>query len=210
MAVPALSLLDANGTSRPLGTLKDAASNFIPSYTSDNGEATYRASASFTPFATSPIALLTIIGSATAGVAVRIKRIQISGAATALADTLFRLTRISVIGTGGTVVAPTIAKHDTASPAATAVVQHYTVAAQSGGTLVSVLSNWRQFIATVTTPATAYVDPTHQVFPEAGIMGQALVLRGTADMIQVENFNAGSLGAATVLDYVVEWTESAS
>lgn len=199
---------DGNNAAAPFGSFPDLAGNNAATVSLDNGRQTYRASASFTPFATAALALVTIIGSATK--TVRVSRILIGGAATALADTLFRLTRVSVIGTGGTVVAPTISKNDVNSAAATAVVQHYTTAAQSTGTVVSALSHWRQFIATVTTPATAYTNPTYQVFPECGVGGQALVLRGTADMLQIENLNAGNLGAATVLEYVIEWSEDAS
>lgn len=208
MALSTLTARDGNNAAVTVPGFADLAGNISPSYTQDNARQTYRATASFTPFATAALALVTIIGSATK--TVRIQRILIGGVATALADTLFRLTRVSVIGTGGTVVAPTIAKNDTATAAATAVVQHYTTAAQSTGTVGSVLSHWRQFIATVTTPATAYTNPTYQVFPECGIGGQQLVLRGVADMIQIENLNAGNLGAATVLEYVIEWCEDAS
>lgn len=208
MAFTPVVARDGNNVTQSMAALQDLASVNYPQIGMDSTQQTYRASATFTPFATAPIGLVTIIGSASK--TVRIKRILIGGVATALADTLFRLTRISVIGTGGTAVAPTIAKNDTNTAAATAVVQHYTTAAQSGGTLVSVLSHWRQFIATVTTPATAYVNPTYQVFPECGVGGQSLVCRGVADMIQIENLNAGNLGAATVLEYVIEWVEDAS
>jgi hypothetical protein len=208
MALSTITARDGNGNAVSTAAMADLAGNLSPSITLDNARQTYRASASFTPFATAALALVTIIGSASK--TVRVSRILIGGAATALADTLFRLTRVSVIGTGGTAVAPTVSKHDTNSAAATAVVQHYTTAAQSTGTVVSALSHWRQFIATVTTPATAYTNPTYQVFPEAGFSGQQLVLRGTSDMLQLENLNAGNLGAATVLEYVVEWTEDAS
>lgn len=208
MAFTPVVARDGNNAAQSMAALQDLAGVNYPQIGQDSTQQTFRASATFTPFATAALALLTIIGSATK--TVRVKRILIGGVATALADTLFRLTRVSVIGTGGTVVAPTIAKNDTNSATATAVVQHYTTAAQSTGTVGSVLSHWRQFIATVTTPATAYVNPTYQVFPEAGIGGQSLVLRGVADMLQIENLNAGNLGAATVLEYVVEWVEDGS
>ncbi len=208
MAFTPVVARDGNNAAQNMAALQDLASVNYPQVGQDSTQQTYRASASFTPFATAALALVTIVGSATK--TVRVKRILIGGVATALADTLFRLTRVSVIGTGGTAVAPTIAKNDTNSAAATAVVQHYTTAAQSTGTVGSVLSHWRQFIATVTTPATAYTNPTYQVFPECGIGGQSLVLRGTSDMLQIENLNAGNLGAGTVLEYVIEWVEDAS
>lgn len=203
-----VTVLDGNNASKSMGAFQDASSVNYPAFTSDSTVPTYRASATFTPFATAALALVTVIGSASK--TVRIRRVLIGGVATALADTLFRATKVSVIGTGGTAVAPTIAKMDSAAAAATAVVQHYTTAAQSTGTVTSALSHWRQFIATVTTPATAYTNPTYQVFPECGIGGQAIVLRGTSEMFQIENLNAGNLGAGTVLEYVVEWVEDAS
>lgn len=208
MAQPTVSVLNGSGAAVSMGTFIDDASINNASVSLDTSISSYRASATFTPFATAALALVTIIGSASK--TVRVKRILIGGAATALADTLFRLTRVSVIGTGGTAVAPTVVKHDTSAGNATAVVQHYTTAAQSTGTVTSAASHWRQFIATVTTPATAYTNPTYQVFPECGVGGQALVLRGTSQMLQIENFNGGNLGAGTVLEYVVEWTEDAS
>jgi hypothetical protein len=208
MAFTPVVARDGNNAAQSMSALQDLAGVNYPQVGLDSTQQTYRASASFTPFATAALGLVTIIGSASK--TVRVKRILIGGVATALADTLFRLTRVSVIGTGGTAVAPTIAKNDSGSAAATAVVQHYTTAAQSTGTVGSVLSHWRQFIATVTTPATAYTNPTYQVFPECGVGGQSLVLRGVADMLQIENLNAGNLGAGTVLEYVVEWVEDAS
>ncbi len=208
MAFTPVVARDGNNAAQSMAALQDLAGVNYPQVGLDSTQQTYRASASFTPFATAPLALVTIIGSATR--TVRVKRILIGGVATALADTLFRLTRVSVLGITGTAVAPAIAKNDTNSATATAVVQHYTTAAQTTGTVVNTLSHWRQFIATVTTPATAYVNPTYQVFPEAGIGGQSLVLRGVGDMLQIENFNAGNLGAATVLEYVIEWVEDAS
>jgi hypothetical protein len=208
MAVPSVTILDGNSAAKTMSVLQDAASNNIPSQTADCGQQTFRASATFTPYATSAIALFQIKGSATK--TVRVKRVLVSGAATALADTLFRMTLLSASGTGGTAVTPTIAKLDSASSTATAVVTHWTTAAQSAGTVTSVLSHWRQFIATVTTPATAYTNPQQVVFPEAGMLGQAIVLRGTSEFLQVENLNGGNLGAATVLEYVIEWVEDAS
>lgn len=208
MALSTLTARDGNNNAVSVPGMADLAGNISPGYTLDNARQTFRASASFTPFATAALALVQIQGSATK--TVRIQRIIVGGAATALADTLFRLTRTSSNGAGGTAVTPTVSKHDTNTAAATAVVTHWTTAAQSTGTVVSVLSHWRQFIATVTTPATAYVDPMKQVFPEAGMLGQSLVLRGTSDFIQIENLNAGNLGAGTVLEYVIEWVEDAS
>lgn len=208
MALSTISALNSTNATVTVPGFADLAGNISPSYSLDNAQQTYRATASFTPFATAPLGLVTVTGSATK--TVRIKKIMLGGIATALADTLFRLTRLSVIGTGGTASAPTIAKLDTNSAAATAVVQAWTTAAQSTGTVVAALATWRQFIGTVTTPATAWIEQGI-VYPEKGLcVGQSLVLRGVNDFIQLENFNAGNLGAATVLEYTIEWTEDAS
>jgi len=208
MAFTPIVARDGNNASQSMAALQDLAGVNYSQVGMDSTQQTFRASASFTPLATAALALVTIQGSASK--TVRIKRLLMGGVSTALADTLFRLTRLSVIGTGGTAVAPTIAKNDTSTGTATAVVQHYTTAAQSTGTVVSALSHWRQFTATATTPATAYTNPTYQIFPECGVGGQSLVLRGVADFLQIENFNAGNLPAGTVLEYVVEWVEDAS
>jgi hypothetical protein len=207
MALSTLSARDGNNLAVTVPGMADLAGNISPGYTLDNARQTFRATASFTPFATAPIALVSIIGSATK--TVRIQRITMGGVATALADTLFRVCRVSAVGTGGTIVAPTIAKHDTNTAAATAVVQHYTTAAQSSGTLVSVLKTYRQFIGTVTTPATAWIAE-QVLYPEGPQMGQNLVLRGVGDILEIQNLNAGNLGAATVLEYTIEWVEDAS
>jgi hypothetical protein len=208
MALTPIVARDGNNAAQNMGALQDLAGINTAMVSLDSSRQTYRASASFTPLVTSALALVTIQGSATK--TIRIKRIQFGGVATAIATTLMRLTRLSVIGTGGTAVAPTISKNDTASATPTAVVQHYTTAAQSTGTVVSALSTWRQNINVVTTPVLQAFEP-QMVYPERGvIVGQSLVLRGVSDFIQIENFNAGSLGAASVFEYVIEWEEDNS
>ena len=209
MAFTPVVALNASNASVSMGAFQDAAGINYPCTSYDSNRATYRATASFTPFATAALALFNIQGSATK--TVRITKIMLGGVATALADTLFRMTRLTAVGAGGTGVAPTIGKMDSGNAvAATAVVTHYTTAAQSVGTAAYALATWRQFIGTVTTPATAWIEQGC-VFPEKGSpVGQALVLRGTSDWIQVENLNAGNLGAGTVLEYTIEWVEDAS
>ncbi len=207
-ALTPVVVLNGSNASTSMAAHQDAAGNNYPLMSLDSQRATYRASATFTPATASALALVQLQGSATA--TVRVKRVLMTGYATALADTLFRLTLTSTNGTGGTAVAPTIAKMDSQSAAASAVVNHFTTAAQSTGTVTSVLSHWIQFIATVTTPATAYTNPQQIVFPEAGMLGQAIVLRGTSQYLQIENLNAGNLGTATILQYVIEWEELAN
>ena len=63
----------------------------------------------------------------------------------------------------------------------------------------------------VTTPATGYTDSNVVMFPEGGApIGQAIVLRGTSDILECQNVTPANLGAGTVLSYTVEWIEDAS
>lgn len=42
------------------------------------------------------------------------------------------------------------------------------------------------------------------------MIGSAIVLRGVAEFLEVQNINAGNLAAGTVLEYVIEFEEDAS
>lgn len=200
---------DANNASQSFGAFQDAASVNYSAVSLDSTRPTYRASASFTPFGTADLTLLSIQGSATK--TIRITRILMTGSSTALGSTLFGLQRTSTIGAGGTAVSPTVAKLDTNSAAATAVVKHFTTAAQSQGTAVGgLLSSFQLFTTTVTTPTVAWAE-AQTIFPEKGyVAGQAIVLRGTADFLEVQNLNGGNVKAGSILQYMVEWVEDAS
>lgn len=168
------------------------------------GAAVYRVSASFTPFGTADRTLISIKGSASK--TIRVRRIQISGTSTASGTTSFTVSRTTALGTGGTSVAPTVAKVDSGTvAAATAVVAHYTTAAQSLGTGPTTLSTFPMS----TLVATAAGSPV-QVFPESGNgAGQALVLRGVTDFLEIGNL-AGNVTAGAVLFYTIEFVEDGS
>lgn len=218
MATPALTILDGNGTARTLAALQDASGNFLYSVTQDNAQATYRAASIFTPFATSPVTYISIIGSATK--TVRVKRIGLWMVATANASVGLSLSRGTALGTGGTAVTPTVQKLDSrTSAAATAVVKHYTTAAQSAATGTSLTS----FLATMNLTGNLVAEtvqifapqPINMLFPEAGTpTGQSLVLSGTGDILEVQMLLGQSGGAngppAMQLGYAVEWVEDAS
>lgn len=205
-----VAVKDGNGVTQTLATITDPA-NLQRSVisTDDAGSAFYRASATFTPLVTSAVTLLQIKGSATK--TVRIKRVQVTGVSTANASVVLQLLRTTTTGTGGTAVTPTIGKNDSGTvAAATAVVTHFTTAAQTSGTASGgPLSTFRFYSSVVTTPTVQPAVST--VFPEAGApVGQAIVLRGAADFVELQLVGGGNLSAATVLDYTVEWTEDAS
>lgn len=212
MAFTPLITRDGNNAAQSMGALQDASGVNYASMVTDTNQAVYRASANFTPFATAAVALVSIKGSASK--TVRIRRITIGGVSTALSASVFQLLRTSTVGAGGTIVAPTVAKMDTiaAAAAATAVVQHYTTAAQTtgaanGGPLATQLVT----TGTVTTPTVALAGVPQVLFPEGGApIGQSIVLRGVADILEIQNVAPANLAAGTVLTYSVEWTEDAS
>lgn len=206
-----ISVADKNGTAQSFATLTDPATIQRSVVSIDTpGVASYRASANFTPTATAAVTMISVTGSATK--TVRIKRIGISGVSTALSASVFQLLRTSVLGAGGTTVSPTVAKMDNGTvAAATAVVSHYTTTLKATGTAVGgPISTFQQFTSTVTTPTVAML-PVQPVFPEAmSPAGSAIVLRGTADILEVQNVTPTNLAAGTVLAYFVEWEEDAS
>lgn len=216
MALVPLNIRDGNGASQNQEMFQGgnaAASglgNNIPVHSLDSTRTTYRFSASFTPQATAAVTLISIQGSATK--TVRVTRILLGGASTALSVApIIALQRTSALGAGGTTVNPTASKNDSQVVAATAVVAHYTATLKAAGTGVGgPLSTQRLFTDTVTTPTVASRAGI-MLFPEYGApIGQALVLRGTADFIEIQNVNAGNLAAGTVLEYAIELVEDAS
>lgn len=205
-----ITVRDGNNAAQTVGSFPDLAGNQSSTVSLDTGRQVYRASASFTPQATGAVTMITVTGSATK--TVRIKRIQLGGASTALSIApIISLQRTSALGAGGTLVAPTVAKLDPNSASATAVVNHWTTTLKAAGTPVGgPISAQRLFTDTVTTPTVAS-RAVSLLFPEGGApIGQAIVLRGASDFLEVQNINAGNLAAGTVLEYFIEWEEDAS
>lgn len=204
------TMRDSSGTNQSFTVQADPAGLYRSVVSLDEaGAAVYRASANFTPQATAAVTVITITGSATK--TVRIRRIQMSGVATALGTSVFQLQRTSALGAGGTLVAPTVAKVDNGTvAAATAVVNHWTTTLKAAGTpIAGPLSTWVQFFGTVTTPTVAHVH-AQVVWPDGSPAGQALTLRGVADILEIQNVTPTNLGAGTVIAYTVEWQEDAS
>ncbi len=210
MALTPVSVSDRTGASQAMDAFQDPASNNIPIVSVDSTKATYRASASFVPVTASALTLVQVQGSATK--TVRIKRVIMSGStATTVAAMVAYTQRTSTAGTTGTAVTPTIAKLDTTSAAATAVVTHYTTAAQTVGTLVGGPLSFFQIPLIVTAVPTVGLPLPYSVFPEMGMpIGQAIVLRGTADFYNIVNSAPASFANAPVLQYTIEWEEDAS
>ncbi len=210
MALSTLTVRDGNNAAQTIPTMADLAGNLAAMNSVDSSQQTYRVSANFTPTATAAVTVISVTGSATR--TVRIKRIAIGGVSTALSNSVFALQRTSVPGAGGTTVSPTVGKNDSASAAATAVVSHYTSTLKAAGTPVGgPLTTALIGTGTVTTPATAWLGGLQPLFPENAVaIGQAIVLRGTSDILEVQNITPTNLASGTVLQYVVEWVEDAS
>jgi len=209
MALTPVTVSDRSGNSQGMEAYQDPAGNNIPIVSLDTNKATYYFSASFTPLVTSALTVLRIAGSASK--TVRVKRIQVGGTSTAAGSCLYGLQRVSSVGTGGTGVTPTAAKADSASAAATAVVTHYTTAAQSAGTAAGGTITQATLLTSIVTLPTTGMVPLYSIFPPQGApIGSSLVLRGTADALELGNLNGGNLPAGTVLQYTVELEEDAS
>lgn len=206
----AITVRDGNNAAQTIPTLADLTGNQASCVSLDTGRQCYKVSANFTPQATAAVTLISVTGSATK--TVRIKRILIGGVSTALSASVFQLVRTSVLGAGGTTVSPTVGKLDVNSAAATALVSHYTATLKATGTAVGgPLSTQLITTSTVTTPTVALAGVPQAMFPEFGApIGQAIVLRGTSDILEVQNLTPVNLGAGTVLTYAIEWEEDAS
>lgn len=211
MAFTPVVARDGNNAAQNMAALQDGASVNYPQVGLDSTQATYRASANFTPQATAAVTMISVTGSATK--TVRIKRILMGGVSTAVSQSILCLQKTSALGAGGTTVSPTVAKLDSSSAAATAVVSHYTTTLKATGTTTGMggpISTFNMQTGVVTTPATLALGFLQPVFPEVPLGGQAIVLRGTSEILEIQNVTPANLGAGTVYCYVIEWVEDAS
>jgi len=209
MAWTPLVVRDGNNAAQSIAATQDTSGFHASVISVDSGKATYRAAANFTPQATGAVTLISIQGSATR--TVRIKRIGVGGVATGSGQAIVQLLKTSALGAGGTTVTPTPTPLDSASAAATAVVQHYTTSLKATGTAIGgPLSMANVQLCVTAVPITSPPAQT-QLFPEFGApIGQAIVLRGAAQYLEVQNVAAANLAAGTVLCYFIEWEEDAS
>jgi len=166
----------------------------------DGLKATYSASITALASAASCTDLFTITGSATK--TVRITRLEISGQATTAAAVQIVLLVRSAANLTGTSTAPTLVPHDSASAAATAVVKAYTV---NPGTLGTLVGNIKVAYVFLAAPATATVG-SEPLFLDFGVRpSQAIVLRGTSQVLAI-NLNAATVTGGA-FDINIEFTE---
>lgn len=166
----------------------------------DGLKATYAASITALASAASCTDLFTITGSSTK--TVRVTRLEISGQATTAAAAQVILLVRSSANLTGTSTTPTVVPYDSNSAAGTAVVKAYTV---NPGTLGSLVGNIKSAYVFLAAPATATVA-SEPLFLDFGVRpSQAIVLRGTSQVLAINLNSATVTGGA--FDINIEWTE---
>lgn len=156
----------------------------------------YSTGASFNLPAT-PTDIVEIKGSATK--TVRIKKISLSGLASATGIRLYTLSRRAASIDDGTPATPVVTEWDTANAAATAVVRHFTALGtpKAHEPASSVLDTFRlSFAAANAADKNMVLD-----FSDCPI-----VLRGVADCLVIADSGAALVGGEN-LSYSVTWTE---
>lgn len=194
------------GGAGPSGINTEAAGTRPVAVSSDSGKPTYGASGNtLTLYSTAAAVLFEIQGSATK--TVRIKRISLWGQLTAPATKFFtevQLIRATSVAATGIPVVAALVPFDKNDPAATAVVNSYAGAATLGtGPLVI---NAKP--VALTAPAAGAVGPIESVWHFSTRQDKALILRGTADVIQVYN-TILTLGTGT-FGFAVQFEEDNS
>lgn len=163
---------------------------------------TYSAGITNLSIAAAPSDVFTITGSA--GKTIRVNKIIASGIATSDANVLLQLIKRSSANSGGTSTTLTAVPHDVSNGVATATVRAYT-ANPTVGAVVGTLRTGRVAIGSAS-PSSASPTASKQVEVfSASSRGQAIVLRGTAEVLAV-NMNASTLTGGS-MSFAIEWTE---
>lgn len=163
---------------------------------------TYSAAINAHAPAATPTDWFTIQGSATK--IIRITRLTIALRATAASQYRVSLIKYSAFLTGGTAAVPTIVPHDSANPAATAVVNTWAGGLPTPGTAVGKIADDSLPVGVLGTPTFNNESPLLYDF---GIRnGQSVVLRGIAQYLAI-NSNGVALPSGLVADVRVEFTE---
>ncbi len=173
--------------------------------TSEGDSNTYRAAIlGVTPVAT-PTDVLQMIGSATA--TIRVKRVAITGVATAAGQMPAQLVRRSAPGTQGsaTVTAISPGKHDSTDATATASIGYVQTANWTTvGTSAGVLGAGRFSMGAVGTGTSTIL-----VWNFCISQDKPIILRGTSEYLYI-NLNGAAVPSGGLLDFEIEWEEDNS
>lgn len=148
--------------------------------------------------ASSPSDVCVLQGSATKNV--RVRRVILSGNATAVGSVTVAIEKRSTAPTGGTVATPTIGPHDSSNAAGTAVMETFTANPTTLGTGVAILAEQFVFFGNLTTGVANGIKEF-----TFGQLAQPVVLRGVAQGVAVHL--GGVTVAGGVLACTFEWTE---
>lgn len=164
------------------------------------GNATYRvAGTGYTAYAT-PTDLITISGSATKTVVVRLMTIQTQSTSAALQT--FYLVKRSTADTGGTSTTPTPVAFNSSRPAPSAVVSLYTAAPTVGTSAGNVQITLIASAVVTSAPGAATFTPATSVTD----FSEPFILRGTGESLCL-NYAGAALTPGFTATWFVEWEE---
>ena len=175
-------------------------------FSSEGTKPTYRYGALGFATVASPTDVLVIQGSASK--TIRIKRVTVSGVATAAANMPAQLIRRSTAGTLGSAVltAITASKHDVNDATPTATVSSVGTANYTAlGTSAGVLGAGRIQLSAAATGLAV----TPLIWDFATRQDKAVILRGTSDFLCI-NLNGGALPLGAVIDFEIQTEEDNS
>ncbi len=184
-------------TSGQRGTLQLDPRSFLITTPVDGFKQTYSMSTTVALAATATD-VVTIVGSATK--TVRVLQIRVSGISTTAITTPVLLIKRSAANTGGTSTAMTQVPHDSNNAAATATGAAYTVNPTGLGAAVGTIRQDRLSFA-----VTGSVAENPLEWNLGNKPGQAIVLRGTAQVLAV-NLNSTTVTGGSI-SVSIEWTE---
>jgi hypothetical protein len=189
----------SSGVNYTAATANPAALVYNANSPVDGGKNTYRASITALASAASATDIFTLTGSASK--TIRVTRLEISGQQTTAAAAQVIVLVRSTANTGGTSTNPTAVPHDSNSPAASATINAYTANPTTGSLVGNIYAGY-VFLAA---PGTATVGSDKVVFDYGNRPAQAIVLRGTGQVLAVNLNGVTVTGGA--FDINVEWSE---
>lgn len=167
----------------------------------DGFRATYSAAVNAHAPAATPTDWFTIQGSATK--TIRILRVTIGARATAANQYRMSLIKYSAYLTGGTAAAVAMIPHDSANPAATALVNTWAGGLPTPGTALGKIADDSLPVGVLGTPT---FNNEVVLYDFGQRSDQAIVLRGIAQYLAI-NSGGAALPAGFVADVRIVWTE---
>lgn len=165
-------------------------------YEASSLKPTYSATANLTSTATAAQAVCALSGSASK--TIRVRRVILSGAMTAIEAIPISINKHSTLYTAGGGAQATTVPYDSQSAAATAILEYWTANPTPGTSVGTILDQYVPFGNTTTG-----VEPPYEM--KFGEFGSAAVLRGAAQYLSV-NFSGTSINTGKV-NCTFEWTE---